>query len=227
MTDSANSSDQIAPISALDAVAKHVNATSPSSDVFDAARESASEYGVNVPDPMTGAVLTTLMKLAAARRDRHASAVVVSPAAGVVGLHLLEALPEGGILTCIDPEIEHQNLAKKAFRSANVRANRQRFLPSHPRDVLDRLAPGAYDLVYLDVAPAVILRLQQQAWSLLSPGGILVLPGALLDGTLEDTSRTDRDTTAARDADKALLELEGATVMRLPIAAGTTVLVKD
>nr|WP_120491311.1 class I SAM-dependent methyltransferase [Corynebacterium lactis] len=215
-----------APLTALDAIAQHVNATTAQSDAITRACESASEYGVAVPDAMTGSFLTAMMTLASARRDGHPAAVIASPAAGVVGLHLAAGLADDGVLTCIDPELEHQSLAKQAFRDAGIRPNRQRFLPSSPVEVMDRLAPDSYDLVYLDVDPSMILAAQEKAWPLLRAGGVLIIPGALLDGTVEDDSRTDRDTVAARMADQQLLELEGATVVRLPIAAGATVLLK-
>lgn len=221
-----DTSSSASPLTALDAVVQHVNATTPQSDAIGRAIESAREYGVAVPDAMTGAFLTAMMSLASARRTGHPAAVIASPAAGVVGLHLMAGLADDGVLTCIDPELEHQALAKQAFRDAGIRPNRQRFLPSPPTEVMDRLAPSSYDLVYLDVEPSAILAAQEKAWPLLREGGVLVIPGALLDGTVEDTSRTDRDTAAARLADQQLLELEGARVVRLPIAAGATILVK-
>lgn len=214
------------PLTAYDAITQHVNATISTTDAIVSATESAQEFGIAVPDALTGTVLTSLMQLAAARRSTSPAAVIASPASAVVGLYLLAALDDGGVLTCIDPEIEHQSLAKKAFRDAGIRANRQRFLPSHPREVLGRLAPGAYDLVYLDVAPLDLIAVQEQAWPLLRPGGVLVMAGALLDGTIEDTSRNDRDTQAAREADQHFLAIEDATIMRLPIAAGMTILLK-
>lgn len=221
-----DSSSSASPLSAFDAIAQHVNNTTVTSEAIASAEESAREYGVAVPDAMTGAALTTLMSLASARRDGHPTAIVVSPAAGVVGLYLAAGLASDGILTCIDPELEHQALAKAAFREAGIRPNRQRFLPSQPLEVMDRLAVDSYDLVYLDVAPSLLRATQEKAWPLLKSGGILILTGALLDGTIEDASRTDRDTAAAREADEYVLSLDDAYVMRLPIAAGTTVLLK-
>ena len=48
----------------------------------------------------------------------------------------------------------------------------------------------------------------------------------MLDGTLADASRTDRDTAAAREADEYLRELEGASVTRLPLGSGLTLVTK-
>lgn len=223
MTDSSSAANSL---SAFDAISQHINGTTVISEAIASARESAREYGVPVPDAMTGAVLTTLMSLASARREGHPAAIIASPAAGVVGLHLAAGLAPDGVLTCIDPELEHQSLAKSAFREAGVRPNRQRFLPSQPLEVMDRLAAESYDLAYLDVAPTLLRAAEEKAWPLLKRGGILILTGALLDGTIEDSSRTDRDTAAARETDEYVLTLDDAFVMRLPVSAGTTVLVK-
>lgn len=221
-----DTSTSASPLSALDAIAQHVNKTTPASEAITSACESAREYGVAVPDDMAGAALTALMAMTSSRRDGHPAAVIASPAAGVVGLHLAAGLGEDGVLTCIDPEIEHQSLAKAAFRAVGIRPNRQRFLPSQPLEVMERLAADSYDLVYLDVAPVSIRAAQEKAWPLLRSGGALVIVGALLDGTVADESRSDRDTAAAREADEYLMQLEDALVMRLPLAAGTTILVK-
>ena len=70
--------------------------------------------------------------------------------------------------------------------------------------------------------PAII----KAAWPLLHQHGTLVLVNSLLDGTLADASRTDRDTAAAREADEYLRELEGASVTRLPLGSGLTLVTK-
>ena len=43
---------------------------------------------------------------------------------------------------------------------------------------------------------------------------------------MADSSRTDRDTAAAREADEAARTLDGATVTRLPYGAGLTLITK-
>ena len=92
--------------------------------------------------------------------------------------------------------------------------------------VLGRLAPGAYDLIYADVAPAEVAAFRERAWPLLSDGGVLIFAGVLLDGTIADESRRDRDTVAAREAEQHLLEREDALVTRMPIGAGAIALIK-
>ena len=91
---------------------------------------------------------------------------------------------------------------------------------------MGRLANDAYQVIYADVAALDLPAIIKAAWPLLQQGGTLVLANSLLDGTLADVSRTDRDTAAAREADEYLRELEGASVTRLPLGSGLTLVTK-
>jgi len=187
---------------------------------LDAARADADEYGLSAPSVALGSLLGTLAA------SGEGGAVAMTPAAGVVGLHILAGLPEKSNLTCIDPEADHQARAKATFRDAGFGPSRTRFLPSRPLDVLGRLATESYHLVVADVEAVDLPAAIEAAWPLLTPGGTLVLLGSLLDGTLVDASRTDRITTAAREADALVDTLEGALVTRLPLDAGVTLVTR-
>ena len=187
---------------------------------LDTARADASEYGLSSPGVALGSLLGTLAAVG------EGGAVAMTPAAGVVGLHILAGLPEKSNLTCIDPEADHQARAKATFRDAGFGPSRTRFLPSRPLDVLGRLATESYHLVVADVEPVDLPAVVEAAWPLLTPGGTLVLLGSLLDGTLVDASRTDRNTTAAREADALIDTLDGALVTRLPLDAGVTLITR-
>lgn len=207
-----------------DALRTYIESTSDVSEALATARRDAEEFGLRVPDEMTGQLLTTLA--AASANDRSTGAVAVTPAAGVVGLYLLRGLGDTGTLTCIDPEAEHQTQARATFRDAGYAPSRTRFLPSRPLDVMGRLANGAYQVIYVEVPPVELPTVVRTAWPLLTQGGTLVLSDALLDGTLADESRRDRDTAAAREADELARSLEGALVTRLPLGAGLTLITR-
>lgn len=207
---------------AFDALRTYIETTTPADEVLDTARRDAEEFGLTTPDEITGQLLSTLT--AAASSEKSTGAIAVTPAASVVGLYLLRGLGESDSLTCIDPEVEHQRQAKQTFRAAGYSPSRVRFLPSRPLDVMGRLAHGSYQLVYGEVSPLDLSALVKTAWPLLSPGGVLVLPDVLLDGTLADESRKDRLTVAAREADEYLRSIEGALVTRLPLGAGMLLL---
>lgn len=207
-----------------DALRTYIESTSDVSEALATARRDAEEFGLRVPDEMTGQLLTTLA--AASANERSTGAVAVTPAAGVVGLYLLRGLGDSGTLTCIDPEAEHQTQARATFRDAGFAPSRARFLPSRPLDVMGRLANGAYQVIYVEVPPVELPTVITTAWPLLTQGGTLVLADALLDGTLADESRRDRDTAAAREADELARSLEGALVTRLPLGAGLTLITR-
>ncbi len=185
------------------------------------AYQDAEEFGLDAPDVLIGQLLTTLVANSQAQ-----SAIAVTPALNVAGLYMLAGLNDLGILTCIDPEAEHQRLAKLIFREAGYSPTRIRFLPSRPLDVMGRLANESYQIIYAEVSPMDLKSLIDAALPLLCPGGSLVLPDVLFDGTLADASRRDRDTIAAREADEYLLGLDNVHVTRLPLGSGLTIVTK-
>lgn len=208
--------------SANSALASYIEDTTVSSPVLEAAREDATEFGLAIPDAMTGQFLSAL-----ASASRAQGAIAVTPAASVVGLHLMDGLGDSAILSCIDPEPEHQKRAKDTFREAGYSSSRFRFLPSRPLDVMGRLATDSYQIIYGEISPLELKQFIEAALPLLSSGGVMVLADSLLDGTIADTTRKDRDTQAAREADELLANMDGVTVSRLPLGAGLTLVVKD
>ena len=210
---------------AYDALRSFIESTSEVSEALTSARAHAEEYGLPVPDESTGQLLSTLAAVSSGTTSRP-QAVAITPAASVVGLYLLAGMSENGILTCIDPEAEHQAGAKQTFRDAGYSSSRGRFLPSRPLDIMGRLANDTYQVIYAEVPALDMPALVKAAWPLLHQHGTLVLANSLLDGTVADSSRTDRDTAAAREADEIARSLEGAAVTRLPYGAGLTLVTK-
>ena len=186
------------------------------------ATADAAELGVDFPDAATGSLLSVL----ASQAGPSPSAIVVTPAASVVGLHIVRGARDNVQLTCIDPEVEHQRSAREAFASVGLQT---RFLPSRPLEVMGRLAADNYQLVFAQTRPQDARALVDAALPLLVSGGALVLADYLLDGTVADSSRTERDIVAARETDEHLRRLaaEGRIVLsRLPLGAGMAVATK-
>ena len=222
--------------SAFTSLNEYITAKEQDATLIDA-RSDASEYSLPTPSVTVGSLLGTLAAAGSAGSGAGVAgtgaasagvtgAVAMTPAAGVVGLHILAGLPAKAALTCIDPEADHQARAKAAFRDAGFGSSRARFLPSRPLDVLGRLATGAYHLVYADVDPVDLPAVVEAAWPLLSPGGTLVLAGSLLDATITDPTRKDLGTLAAREAEELVDGLEGAVVTRLPLDSGVTLVTR-
>lgn len=210
---------------AFNALTSYIESTSPRSEVLAAARQGAEEFGVSAPDEAVGQLLATLTAATTAG-EADANVVAITPAASVVGLYLLQGLPEKGVVTCINPEATHNNQAKATFRDAGYATARARFLTARPLEVMGRLASDTYQVVYADVSPMDLSAVIDAAWSLLTIGGTLVLADSLLDGTIADETRTDRGTASAREADAKALELVDAQVTRLPLGAGVTLITR-
>lgn len=202
----------------------YVESTSDADETVARAREDAAEFSLPAPDEITGQLLTTLASTT--NVSGSTGAIAITPAAGLVGLYILKGLSNNATLTCIDPESEHQRQAKTLFREAGYSPSRVRFLLSRPLDVMSRLANDSYQLVFGQVSPMDLKALVDAAWPLLRPGGTLVLADSLLDGTIADATRKDRDTVAAREADEYIRSIEGAHVARLPLGAGLTLITK-
>ena len=209
---------------AFEFLRNYVESTTEIDPALATAREDAAEFGLPVPDEVTGQLITTLA--AATNGEGSTGAIAITPAAGLVGLYILRGLANGTTLTCIDPETEHQRHAKSIFREAGYSPSRVRFLPSRPLDVMGRLAFDSYQLVFGQVSPMDLRAFIDAAWPLLRPGGVLMLADALLDGTVSDETRRDRDTVAAREADEYVRSFDGAHVARLPLGAGLTLVTK-
>ncbi|MGV0409256.1 O-methyltransferase [Corynebacterium resistens] len=210
------------------AIVTHVNRTANQDEALLNAIEAAEEFGLVYPDTITGEFLTFLAAQAegSANSAGHTpTAIIMASASGVVGSHLFSGMPDGH-LTCIEPEVQHQQLAKEAFAASGKRPNNYRFLPSAPLDVVGRLAQESYDIAIAEASEEDFIPLVKATLPALRLGGVLVLLDSLVDGLVSDDSRTDRQTVAAREADEFFRELDSVQVSRLPLGAGVTLITK-
>ncbi len=218
--------------SPIEAIRKYVRATTEPDEVVTAAVEAAQEFGLLTPDAMTAEFLEFLATRAganAAASGHTPTGIIVSPASGVIGLHLFKGLNAAqveGHLTCIEPEVQHQQLAKQAFANAGQRPNTFRFLPSAPLDVIRRLASDSYDIAVAEAATEEFTAIVESTLPALRRGGVLILLDSLMDGLVGDDKHADRQTTRAREADQFFRELDNAKVARLLLGAGATLITK-
>jgi predicted O-methyltransferase YrrM len=98
-----------------------------------------------------------------------------------------------GVLTTIDFEAEHQHLARRLFGEAGFTASRTRMITGRAVDVLDRLADGVYDMVFVDADPADYEPCVEAAARLLKVGGVLALHGAMTTTVTATVAATVRD----------------------------------
>ncbi|MDO8106891.1 O-methyltransferase [Isoptericola sp. b441] len=185
------------------------------------ATERASELGCGAVSPGTGALLQVL-----AAGLRATAVAEVGTGAGVSGLWLLRGMAADGVLTTIDSEAEHQRAAKVAFAEEQVRAIRTRTITGRARDVLPRLADGAYDMVLVDADPLQAAEHVEQAVRLLRPGGLVLVPHALAGDRVPDPARRDELTTAMRELGRSVRDDERLVAAITPSGDGLLVAAK-
>ncbi|MDR0432471.1 MAG: class I SAM-dependent methyltransferase [Bifidobacteriaceae bacterium] len=187
----------------------------PMSEVELRARARARELGLVVPSPGACRLLAVL-----AASLRASLAVEIGCSGGVSALAILSGMPEGGVLTSVDAEMEHLRAAKEAFTEAGVAASSTRLINSRPSEVLPRLADGAYDMVLLACDKAGYPDRLGDAMRLLRPGGLLAVDGALGLGRVPDPARRDPITVAVREVDRQIRDQESQISALVPSGDG-------
>jgi len=180
------------------------------------ARQNAAEVGGAVPIGASGGA--TLRFLAAAIGAR--AVVEIGTGCGVSGIWLLRGMLPDGVLTSVDVEPEHQQLARQAFGEAGFAANRYRLIGGRALDVLPRLTDGGYDLVFCDGDKQEYPDYLTAALRLLRPGGIVTFDNALWHGRVADPGYQDEDTTAIREVAERFRTDEHLVPLLLPVGDG-------
>lgn len=149
------------------------------------ARQHSLELGIDPVSPATGAQLAVL----AAASSTH-SILEIGTGAGVSGLWLLTGAPDA-VLTSIDIELDHQQVARTAFAAGGVPANRIRLITGRAAEVLPRMNDGAYDLVFVDADEGSVLDYVEHALRIARRGGLVLVAHALWRGRVADPARRD------------------------------------
>ena len=184
------------------------------------ARRHAMELGIDSATPAMGAQLALL----AAAGTTH-TIMEIGTGAGVSGLWLLRGAPNA-ILTSIDVEYEHQQVARTAFADADVPANRIRLITGTALDVLPRMNDGAYDLVFVDADPASLLDYVEHGLRIARRGGIVVVAHALWRGRVADPAARDDTVADYRTLLSAISESDAVVAALSTVGDGLLQLVK-
>ncbi len=163
------------------------------------AREKGIELGVIDATPGSGAYLRFVASLLSAQ-----SVVEIGTGSGVGTLLLLKGIMSSGLITTIDPEVQHIQIAKQVLIDADIAPNRYRLITSDYLEVMRKLADRAYDLVVFRGNPEDILDVIDEAHRILRVGGILAIDHFYGGGKVPDPAQRDPKTVALRDAGKFL-----------------------
>ena len=164
-----------------------------------AARERGVELGAQDTTPGAGAYLRYIAELISAQ-----SVVEIGTGSGVGTLWLLKGVINSGVITTIDPEVQHIQVAKQVLNDADIAPNRYRLITSDYLDVMRKLADRAYDLVIFRGNPEDIFDVIDEAHRILRTGGILAIDHFYGGGKVPDPAQRDPKTIALRDAGKFL-----------------------
>lgn len=193
----------------------------PEDDPLRAARIRAQDVGATPISPGGGAALRFLAAVLDAR-----AVVEVGTGAGVSGIWLLRGMREGGVLTSVDIEPEHQSFARIAFTEAGFAPNRARLITGRALEVLPRLADEGYDLVFCDAAKSEYTAYLGEAVRLLRPGGVVAFDNALWRGKVADPAQRDTDTAEIRELGREVRRNDQLVPTMLPVGDGLLVAVR-
>ncbi|UZD63548.1 O-methyltransferase [Brevibacterium sp. JSBI002] len=189
--------------------------------LLDAARTHSHEFGIAPVSQTTARTLTLLARLLT-----PVAAVEVGTGVGTSTLSLLRGMPTAGILTSIDTNSTTQSAARDLVDMAGIRPGRLRLMSGRAEEVLKRLAPSAYDMVFIDVEPGNLERMIQPSLRLLDTQGLLVIHKTLLKGAVADPVDRSPRTQAARSMLNRIAEQEHLERVLLPIGEGLLLLQK-
>ncbi|MGM0697782.1 MAG: O-methyltransferase [Actinomycetota bacterium] len=189
--------------------------------LLDAARTHSHEFGIAPVSQTTARTLTLLARLLT-----PVAAVEVGTGVGTSTLSLLRGMPTAGILTSIDTNSTTQSAARDLADMAGIRPGRLRLMSGRAEEVLRRLAPSAYDMVFIDVEPGSLERMIQPSLRLLDAQGLLVIHKTLLKGAVADPVDRSPRTQAARSMLNRIAEQEHLERVLLPIGEGLLLLQK-
>ena len=191
------------------------------SEAAAAARENAVPLGVGPIGRGSANVLTVLARAVAAR-----AVVEIGTGSGVSGLALFAGMQPDGVLTSVDIEAEHQQVARRAFTSVGIPNQRFRLISGPALSVLPRLSDGAYDLVFVDADKTEYPDYVEQGVRLLRHGGLLAVDNTLWHDRVADAGQDDEETHAIRAAIAAVHDNEDLVSALLPTGDGLLVAIK-
>lgn len=164
---------------------KFANELITEDEVTAKARQLALELGVTPIAAAVGAQASVIVAATSATRILE-----IGTGLGVSGLWLLKA-SRTAQLTSIDTEIEQQQNARGFFTEAGIAPSRVRLIAGSALEVLPRMNENAYDVVFVDAAPASVIELVEHALRLARPGGTVLVAHALWGGAVSNPANRD------------------------------------
>ena len=191
-------------------------------ELVERARVLAANVGTDPISDGTAAALTTL---AAACRAR--SMVGIGLGAGLAGAALLRGAAADAVFTGIDADADCVSATRQLLGSLGVASSRTRLITGKATEVLPRLTPEGYDLVFIDAAGESAVDYLSHGLRLLHPGGTLILNDALDGDRVPKPAVREASTQAMRRAEALLREDDAVVTAMFSTGTGVLVAVKS
>ncbi|MEL6320305.1 MAG: class I SAM-dependent methyltransferase [Cyanobacteria bacterium J06626_14] len=148
---------------------------------------------------------------------------------GYSALWMAQALPSDGTLITCDIEERCREFAQPHWQAAGV-ADKIDLRIAPALDTLGRLLTAGeadtFDFAFIDADKINYPHYYEKCLALLRPGGLIAIDNVLWGGAVANPEKTDPDTVALRELNRALREDQRIELSMLPIADGLTLTLK-
>ena len=191
-------------------------------NLVDRARQLSADVGTPSISDGTAAALTTFAAACGAR-----SIVGIGLRAGLAGAALMRGAAPDAVLTGIDADADCVAATRELLRSLGATASRTRLITGKAAEVLPRLTPQGYDLVYIDADGESTADYVTHGLRLLHRGGTLILHDALDGDRVPKPAVREASTQAMRQVEASLRDDDNLVSALFSTGTGLLVAVKS
>ena len=167
--------------------------------------------------PELGALLEILVRAMGGRRVLEVGTFV-----GTSAGWMAEGLTDDGRIDTLELDDAHADMAEEFFREAGI-TDRVRVHRGPAATALAGLAPGAYDLCYIDADKGGYIAYLEHAVRLVRPGGLVLADNVLWSGGVAlPAAERDESAEALRAFTTAAMAQPGLRTTVLTIGDGVT-----
>lgn len=189
--------------------------------LLEQARHLSADVGTEPISDGTAAALTTFAAACGAR-----NIVGIGLGAGLAGAALMRGATSDAVLTGIDADVDSVGATRQLLRSIGVQSSRTRLISGKAAEVLPRLTPRGYDLVFIDAAGESAADYVQHGLRLLHSGGTLILNDALDADRVPKPAVRETSTQAMRRVEAMLRDDDNVVSALFSTGTGLLVAVK-
>jgi predicted O-methyltransferase YrrM len=190
-------------------------------ELVEQARELSADVGTHPISDGTAAALSAFAAACGAR-----SIVGIGLGAGLAGAALMRGAAADAVLTGIDADADCVSATRQLLGSLRVAPSRTRLITGKAAEVLPRLTPKGYDLVFIDAAGESAVEYVTQGLRLLHAGGTLILNDALDADRVPKPAVREASTQAMRRVEATLREDDAVVTAMFSTGTGLLVAVK-